>query len=261
MNVLFLGENVGKCGTDSLNKALKPLKDELKIDFTVINGEGTSMGYGIMPEHVRLLYKAGVDAVTLGEKTFFKSDMTENLGKFDRVLRPANYPEGTSGSGVKYMYAGSRKVCLINMLGMMSFQFPHLRNPYEYALDIVDKARNQTPFVFFVFHAQATAEKTSMGYLLNGKASCVIGTHTKVMTSNARILSGGTAYISDIGMCGASLGVGGFNPENEILKIRTGMGVRSKECNLRPQLQGVSVGIDDESGKAYSIETVIRDVY
>ena len=259
MNVLFLGENVGRCGTGALKYGLKTLKQDLAIDFTVINGEGTSMGYGIMSDHVKLLIKAGVDAVCLGEKSFFKIDLVDNIAKMDKVLRPANYPETVPGTGLRYFNVNDKKICIINMLGMMSFQFPHLNNPYLYAEDLVKKAKEVTPYVFFIFHAQATAEKTSMGYLLNGKASCVIGTHGKVLTSDAGILSEGTAYITDTGRCGSSLSVGGFDSEREIYKYSTAVPVHSKECLQKPQIQGVCVSFD-ETGKAQFIKTVIKDV-
>ncbi|MBR4426247.1 MAG: YmdB family metallophosphoesterase, partial [Spirochaetales bacterium] len=153
-----------------------------------------------------------------------------------------------------------RKVCIINTLGMFSFSNPHLNNPFLMAESMVEKAHAETPIVLYVFHAAATAEKMSMGRLLQGKVSAVIGTHCKVLTADAQILDGGTAYITDTGRCGASVSVGGFEPEHEIKKLRTQVMTRSHESWEKPQMQGVLVEIDESSGKALSIEPVCEDV-
>lgn len=260
MKVLFLGEIVGRCGVGVLKKALKPFRKERGIDLVIANGEGGTGGYGLGAQTAISIQHFGVDIITLGEKAFFKPDMVDNIPKRDKVLRPANYPEGVPGRGVKYCNVGGRSVCVINTLGMGNFNSPHLNNPFLFSENLVANAKAQTNFVFYVFHSSTTAEKAAMAYLLNGQASAVVGTHCKVLTSDAQILSGGTAYITDLGRCGSSMSVGGFEPESEIKHIRTQILIRSKECWEKPQMQGLLCEFDDENGKAIQVEAIKLDV-
>lgn len=256
MKVLFLGEIVGRCGTGVIKYSLKQFKEENGVDFTVANCEGVTGGFGLGFGNAQLLRHLGIDVLTLGEKAFYKIDMVENISKYDRVLRPANFPEGVPGRGVRHYSVGDKRVCVINLLGMMGFSKPHLANPFLYIESIVEKAKAETPFVFVIFHAQATAEKLTMGKLLDSKVSAVIGTHTKALTADGKILQGGTAYISDCGRCGSSDSVGGFEPQEEIKKYSTGVPVRSKECWKAPQMQGLLCEFDDTTGLAVSVKTI-----
>lgn len=260
MKVLFLGEIVGRCGIGVIKNALKAFRSKCAVDLVVANGEGATSGFGLGFQNALSLQHMGIDVLTMGEKSFFKLDMVEGISKRPSILRPANYPESVPGRGIRYVTVGERKVCIINTLGMFSFSNPHLNNPFLMAEPMVEKARSETPVVLYVFHAAATAEKMAMGRLLQGKASAVIGTHCKVLTSDSQILDGGTAYITDIGRCGASISVGGFEPEHEIRKLRTQVTTRSHESWEKPQMQGALVEIDDESGKALSITAVCEDV-
>ena len=259
MKVLFLGEVVGRCGLGVLKNALKPFKKERNIDLVIANGEGATGGFGLGVQSAVTIRNFGVDIITLGEKAFFKTDMVENIDKKDRILRPANYPDTVPGRGIKYFNVGNQTVCIINTLGMGNFNSPHLNNPFNFSENIVAKAKEQTPFVFYIFHSSTTAERVAMGYLLQGKASAVVGTHSKTLTADAQILSGGTAYITDLGLCGSSMSVGGFEPETEIKHIRTQTLVKSKECWLKPQMQGLLCEFDD-NGQAIQIETIRLDV-
>ncbi len=260
MKVLFLGEIVGKCGVGVLKKALKPFKKERGIDLVIANGEGATGGFGLGAQTAISIQHFGVDIITLGEKAFYKPDMVDNIAKRDRVLRPANYSETVPGRGIKYLNVDGKSVCVINTLGMGNFTTPHLNNPFNFAETLVANAKGQTNFIFYVFHASTTAEKVAMGFLLNGQASAVVGTHCKVLTSDGQILSGGTAYITDLGRCGSSMSVAGFDPETEIKHIRTQTMVRSKECWDKPQLQGLLCEFDDTTGKAVQVETIRLDV-
>lgn len=259
MKVLFLGEVIGRCGIGVLKNGLKPFKKERNIDLVIANGEGAAGGFGLGVQTAAIMRNFGVDFITLGEKAFFKPDMVENIDKKDRVLRPANYPDSVPGRGMRYYNVGNQSVCIINTLGMGNFNSPHLNNPFNFAENIVAKANEQTPFVFYVFHSSTTAEKVAMGYLLQGKASAVVGTHSKVLTADAQILPGETAYITDLGRCGSSLSVGGFEPETEIKHIRTQTLIKSKECWDKPQMQGLLCEFDDK-GKAIGVETIRLDV-
>lgn len=260
MKVLFLGEIVGRCGIGVIKNALKDFRRDNNVDLVVANGEGATSGFGLGFQNAISLQHMGIDVLTMGEKSFFKIDMVEGINKRSSILRPANYPETVPGRGIRYITVGEKKVCIINTLGMCNFTNPHLNNPFLSAEAIVEKAKAETPIVLYMFHASATAEKLTMGELLKGKASAVVGTHCKVLTSDARILDGGTAYITDLGRCGASMSVGGFEPEHEIKKMRTQIAVRSHESWEKPQLQGLLCTIDDETGRAIEVHTVKEDV-
>ncbi len=260
MKVLFLGEIVGRCGIGVIKNALKTYRQNHGVDLVIANGEGATSGFGLGFQNAMTLQHMGIDILTMGEKSFFKLDMVEGIAKRSSILRPANYPESVPGRGIRYVNVGDRKVCVINTLGMFGFSNPHLNNAFLMAEAMVEKAHAETPIVLYMFHAAATAEKMAMGSLLKGKASAVVGTHSKVLTADARILEGGTAYITDLGRCGASVSVGGFEPEHEIRKFRTQVQTRSHESWDKPQLQGALVDIDDSTGKAISIVTVREDV-
>ncbi len=260
MRVLFLGEIVGRCGIGVIKNALRDFRKDRGVDLVIANGEGATSGFGLGFQNAMSLQHMGIDVLTMGEKSFFKLDMVEGIAKRSSILRPANYPETVPGRGLRYLTVGERKVCIINTLGMCNFNNPHLNNPFLSAEVLVEKAKTETPIVLYSFHASATAEKITMGHLLQGKASAVVGTHSKVLTADATILEGGTAYITDLGRCGASVSVGGFEPEHEIKKLRSQVMVRSHESWEKPQLQGLLVDIDDQSGKATAIETIRMDV-
>jgi metallophosphoesterase (TIGR00282 family) len=260
MRVLFLGEIVGRCGIGVIKNALKTYRRENGVDLVIANGEGATSGFGLGFQNALSLQHMGIDVLTMGEKSFFKLDMVEGISKRSSILRPANYPEDVPGRGVRYVTVGERKVCIINTLGMCNFNNPHLNNPFLGTEALLNKIHAETNMVFYVFHASATAEKMAMGRMLQGKVSAVVGTHSKVLTADARILDGGTAYITDLGRCGASVSVGGFEPEHEIRKFRTSVQTRSHESWEKPQMQGLLVDVDDQSGKAIGVSPVRLDV-
>jgi len=260
MKVLLLGELVGRCGTGVLKHALKQYCKDNSVDMCIAGGECVTGGFGLGFANAQLLLGMGVDVLTLGEKAFYKPDMVAGIEKRNAILRPANLPEAAPGRGVRYFKVGNRRVCVINMLGMMGFQNPHPANPFLMARQVVDKARAETPFVIFIFHAQATAEKRAMAFMLDGSVGVVAGIHTKVLTSDAAIMPRGTAYITDLGRCGSFMSVGGFDPENEILKYRTGVPVKSRESFEMPRMQGMLVNLDNNTGMALDVTVVNMDV-
>jgi len=260
MNVLLLGELVGRCGTGVVKHALRQFRKDNDVDCVIAGGECVTGGFGLGYSNALLLLGMGIDVLTMGEKSFYKLDMVEGIGKKDRILRPANYPESAPGRGIMHFRTPKGTICIINMLGMMGFTNPHLNNPFPFSQSLCEKARQDTPFVIYVFHSQATAEKKSMGLLLDGKASVVAGIHTKALTGDASILPNGTAYITDLGRCGSLMSVGGFDPENEIKKFRTGIPVRSRESFASPRMQGMLVKLDDETGMALEVKTINIDV-
>ncbi len=259
IRVLFLGEIVGKPGIHTVKQALKDLKVQREIDLVIANAEGATNGFGLGKAHSMQLLKLGVDIITGGEKIYYKLDMVDFIAKNPQILRPANYPQQNPGRGVKYLTVKDQKVCVINMLGNADFPRTHLSNAFSLAQMLVDKAVEEQNIVLLHFHASTTAEKQAMGFMLDSKASAVIGTHNKVLSSDATILKGGTAYITDSGRCGSQCSVGGFDSQIEIEKHITQIPVRSRECWDRLQLVGVLVDIDDNR-KATAIECLCIDV-
>ncbi len=255
IRILFLGEIVGKPGIQTVKAALKQLREDRNIDLVVANAEGTTNGFGIGRAHSMQLQKLGVDIITGGEKIFYKLDMVEHIAKNPTILRPANYPQGVPGRGMRYAQVGDKKVYVLNLLGNSDFPRTHLANPFNYVGSLVEKAREETPLIFVQFHAATTAEKNTMAFLLDGKATAMIGTHTKVLSADARIFPKGMAMVTDNGRCGSQMSVGGFDPETEINKLITQIPARSRECWDGLELQGVLVEASDD-GTATSVEVI-----
>jgi metallophosphoesterase (TIGR00282 family) len=182
-------------------------------------------------------------------------DMVPHLSKAPYILRPQNYPYGNPGRGWSYFQVGQRKIAVINLLGQASFRRVHLHNPFLLLPELLARIRQETRIIVLDFHAATTAEKNSMFYYLEGQVSAVLGSHSKVLTADARVLQGGTAVITDTGRTGSSLSVGGLEPEIEIHKLLTQIHQHSRASWKRLELQGVLLDIDDE-GKAVSIETI-----
>lgn len=259
IRILFLGEIVGRPGIHALKDGLKTLKESQRIDFVVANGEGTTNGFGIGKNHALQIMKLGVDLITTGEKTYYKKDMVEHIGKNGHIIRPANYPAGNPGRGYRIFDIKGTKVAFITLLGNSDFPRTHVANPYLAIQALVEKLKPEAHAICLQFHASTTAEKQTMAYHVNGKISAMVGTHTKVLTSDARVLSGGTAMVTDNGHCGSIAGVGGFDPKIEIERFLTQIPSRSIESWEKLELQGVLVEID-EAGKATGIETIRQSV-
>lgn len=259
IRILFLGEIVGRPGMYAVKQGLKTLRETHRVDYVVANGEGATGGFGIGKNHALQLQKNGIDLITTGEKTYFKIDMAEHIEKNARILRPANYPSGNPGRGYRFVDIGETKVAFITLLGNSDFPHTHLANPYIGVNLLLEKIRIQTPCICVQFHASTTAEKATMAYHLDGRATAMIGTHAKVLTADARILAGCTAMITDNGRCGSTMSVGGFDPQVEIERFLTQIPSRSNESWDALELQGVIVETDP-SGKALAIETIRQPV-
>ena len=255
IRILFLGEIVGRPGIEALRAGLKTLKQECSVHFTVANGEGTTNGFGIGKNHALQLLKLGIDLITTGEKTYFKKDMVDHLAKNGKILRPANYPGGNPGRGYRIVEIEGKKVGFFTLLGNSDFPRTHLANPYIAAQALIERLKGECDALCLQFHASTTAEKQTMAYHVDGKVAAMIGTHTKVLTSDAHLLAHGTAMITDNGRCGSADSVGGFESEQEIARFLTQIPSRSQESWQALELQGVIVEID-ETGKACAVEPV-----
>jgi len=213
VKVLFLGDIVGKAGRKAVKELLPELKEKYSPDFVVANGENAAGGYGLTEKVAEELFSFGIDVLTSGNH-IWKKEFFPYLEKTSRVIRPANYGKGVPGKGFTVIEKNGIKLGVVNLEGRI-FMRP-LENPYLIGRDIASRLRQETPLILVDFHAEATSEKIGLGYYLNGLVSAVIGTHTHVQTSDARILSSGTAYISDAGMCGAVESVIGMKLEQAI---------------------------------------------
>jgi hypothetical protein len=254
---LYLGEIVGKAGVYCVKTVLPEIKQELGVDFVIANGEGTTGGFGIGKNHSIYLRKLGIDAITAGEKIYYKKDMVPHIAKAPYILRPANYPPSNPGRGWHVFEVGSQKVGVVVLLGQSGFPRVHLSNPFTFLPQLVSRVKQETDIVIVDFHAATTAEKYSLFYHADGTVSAVIGSHTKVLTADEQILEGGTGVISDTGRTGSALSVGGLDPEIEIQKFLTQIPERSKDYWSDLQLQGVFFDIN-EKGKSGRIERIVR---
>ncbi|MCB5231248.1 MAG: TIGR00282 family metallophosphoesterase [Sphaerochaetaceae bacterium] len=259
IRILFLGETVGRPGIEALKKALKDLKEEAKVDFVVANGEGATGGFGIGKNHALQLLNLGINVITTGEKTYYKKEMVEHIATNSRILRPANYPAKNPGRGFRVFKVGETRVAIITLLGNSDFPRTHLANPFIAVSSIIEKIKSDSDAIVVQFHASTTAEKQTMAAYLDGKVAAVIGTHSKILTADAKILEHKTAMITDNGRCGSALSVGGFESKTEIERFITQVPSRSLEVYDNLELQGVIVEID-EFGKAQNIETIRHPV-
>ncbi|MDQ3671664.1 MAG: YmdB family metallophosphoesterase, partial [Actinomycetota bacterium] len=227
----------------------------LGVDACVLNGENAADGIGITPRLADRLLAAGADAITLGNHAFRRSEIGPYIESSDRVIRPANASKNTPGRGLTVVpTSNGARLAVINVLGSL-FLDP-ATSMFEVVDDLVDQAVRETPLVLVDVHAEATSEKVALARWLDGKVTAVVGTHTHVQTSDARILAKGTAFITDAGMTGPHDSVIGVVPELAIRRMRTGMPVRFETAQGDVRIEGALIDCDSESGKASAIEPV-----
>lgn len=253
--ILILGEIVGKAGIAAIKNSLEEIKEKYKADYVIANGEGATNGFGLGKIHSIQLGKLGVDLLTGGEKLFFKPDLVEFISNVGFIIRPLNYPPQTPGKSVRNVNINDKRYLIISLQGNALLNRQSIQNAFisiDGYLRKVEKEDNK-PNVVVIFHAATTAEKATMKHFLDGRASAIIGTHTKVMTADGCISDKGTAYITDNGRVGSFMSVGGLDPEVEIRKYITQLPARSKDALDDVRVQGVLVDIDDESGRAIEL--------
>lgn len=219
MNILIIGDIVGTSGVNKVKEILPKIIKEEKIDFVIANGENSADGMGITSKIFKDLMLAGVNVITMGNHTWGKKDIF-NIIDNKNIIRPANYPRDVVGKGYGIYECKDKKIAVINLIGRASMNVLS-ENPFIIANDIVDKIKDDVDVIIVDFHAEATAEKIAMGYYLDGKVTCVFGTHTHVATADETILENGTAYITDIGMTGPKKSVIGMDVEASIKRFVT----------------------------------------
>jgi metallophosphoesterase (TIGR00282 family) len=253
-SLLFVGDVVASAGRRALRALLPALREELEADFVVVNGENAAGGVGITPKTADDLFDAGADVITLGNHTYRHRDVYRYLDEHPRIVRPANFLPSQPGRGTCVVERDGASLGVVNLSGNL---FMNAARPafveVEAALGAVERADH----VLVDMHAEATSEKVAMGWHLDGRVTAVVGTHTHVPTNDARILPGGTAYITDVGMTGARGGVIGVVKEGSIEHLRTQMPVRYDAAEDDPWLNAVLVRCG-ASRRATSIEPVLR---
>jgi 2',3'-cyclic-nucleotide 2'-phosphodiesterase len=255
MRLLFIGDVVGGVGRRTLEGLLPGLRDRYQPDFVVVNGENSAGGLGITEKIARdWLDQAGVHAITLGNHAYKHRDVYEFLDRDARIVRPANYPRGNPGRGYTVVESPAGRLGVINLSGTVFLDAA--RSPFSEVDAILAELRDKTDWILVDFHAEATSEKVAMGWHLDGRVTACLGTHTHVPTADFRVLPGGTAYISDVGMTGPRGGVIGVKREQALERFTTMMPVKFETSDQDPWLNGVAIEADS-SGKAVSIDQVL----
>ena len=250
--VLAVGDVVGAPGMERIRGKLRQLKRRTGADFVIVNGENASV-VGITPAQAEDILDAGADAITLGNHSFAKREITSYLDDCSRILRPANYAPQVPGRGWQTFETKFGDVAVIDLIGRCNMDYGP-DNPFLLVEKILKQV--EAKFIFVEIHAEATSEKLAIGYLLDGRVSAVWGTHTHVPTADARVLPKGTGYVTDLGMTGPRDSVLGIRPELSIAKFRGDLTERYRWADGPTKLEGVLFTIDSATGKCLRAERV-----
>jgi len=255
MNILFIGDIVGRPGRELVRRGLRPLVEHHAVDLVIANVENAAAGFGITREIGDDFLKWGVDVMTSGNHIWDKKEALEYIGAEPRLLRPANYPAGVPGRGTYVARTRTGEaVGVINAMGrvfMLNIDDPFAAVPHE-----VEAMRHWARVIIVDFHAEATSEKVAMGWHLDGKVTAVLGTHTHVQTADERVLPNGTAYITDAGMTGPHDSIIGMEREAALGRFLNGMPAKFEPATGNPRLNGVLIAADASSGRATLITRI-----
>lgn len=257
IKILFLGDIIGAPGRRAVIEMLPGLKEELALDFIIVNGENAAAGRGITSKIAIDLLRAGVAVITTGDHVWDQKETAFYIQTEPRLLRPINYPEGTPGQGSIVLETAKGKIGVIDVQGR-TFMLPILENPFTRIDAEVARMREETPVIFVDVHAETTSEKIAMGRFLDGRVSAVCGTHTHTQTADERIFPGGTAFLCDAGMCGPIDSVLGREIQPIIQRFITNMPVNFPVAEGEVRLHGMLVEVDENTGKALAVERFMR---
>ena len=253
MKILFLGDIVGKVGRRTVANNLEKLIKKYQVDFVIANGENTTHGKGLIEKHYYELLDDGVDAITLGNHYLSKDKLLDYIDDADALIRPLNISKRIGGEGSRLFEINGVKVRVTNVLGT-AFMKEEVSSPYYSLKSLIDSLDNEDSIHIVDYHAEATGEKMCFGYAFDGLVSAVLGTHTHVQTNDAKILKNGTAFISDVGMCGAANGVLGFEKDSVMRVTMFGEKGRFEfDDNDQGLLNAVVLDIDEVTKKAREI--------
>ncbi len=258
MRLLFLGDVVGRSGRNAVAATLPGLRERMKLDFVVVNGENAAGGFGITEPILLDLLDSGADVVTLGNHAFDQKEALVFIERHERLLRPINFPPGTPGRGAGlYKARNGADVLVLNAMGRVFMA--ELDCPFR-AVDRELTAcglKRGADAIVIDFHAEATSEKQALGHFADGRASLVIGTHTHAPTADERVLPGGTAFMTDVGMCGDYNSVVGMDREEPLNRFLTKIPRERFEPALGPAtISGLAVEVSDETGLAVGVKSL-----
>jgi metallophosphoesterase (TIGR00282 family) len=254
VRLLFVGDIVGSPGRHAVETLLPGLRERHEPDFVVVNGENSAGGLGITERIARALYRAGADAITLGNHAYRHAEVYDFLDRDEAIVRPANYPKGNPGRGYTVIERDGARLAVVNLSGTVFLDAA--RSPFAEVDAILSELRGRADHVLVDFHAEATSEKVAMGWYLDGRVTACVGTHTHVPTADARVLPGGTAYITDVGMTGPRGGVIGVQKELAVRRFVTQMPVKFETATDDPWLNAVLIDAGDD-GRATAIEQLL----
>jgi len=255
MNILFIGDIVGRPGRELVRRGLRGLVQHHDVDLVIANVENAAAGFGLTRDIGDSLVDAGVDVMTSGNHIWDKKEVLEYMPAEPRLLRPANYPAGAPGRGSYVAQTGDgRAVGVVNIMGRVFML--QIDDPFAVVLREIEAIRHRTRVIIVDFHAEATSEKTAMGWHLDGKVTAVLGTHTHVQTADERILPHGTAYLTDAGMTGPHDSIIGMDKEPSLARFLTGMPVKFEPAAGNARLNGALIEADDKTGRATRITRV-----
>src|SRR5262245_26471933 len=257
MRLLFIGDVVGRPGREALAAAMPELRAERLPDLIVVNGENSAGGVGITKETGDEIFAAGADVITLGNHTYRHREAYPYLESEQRVLRPINFPDANPGHGQTTVEAADMRVAVVSLSGQMHLQVE--RSPFPAIDDLLDSLRGAVDAMVVDFHAELTSEKVAMGWYLDGRVAAVLGTHTHVPTADGRVLPGGTAHMTDVGMTGSRAGVIGVRREQALEAFRTQMPVRFDTADEDVWVMGAAVEIGDD-GLTRGIDQILVPV-
>lgn len=262
LHVLAVGDAIGRPGRNAIKKVVPRWRRDGRADFVIANGENIAGGKGITNDTANELFVAGIDVITTGNHVWANKDVFKFIDSSERVLRPANMAVGMDvpGRGFGIFDSGDSgfRIAVVNLQGRVFMEA--IDCPFRTATCILQQIREQTSIIFIDFHAEATSEKAAMGWYLDGKVTCVFGTHTHVVTADERLLHNGTAYITDIGMTGAYDSIIGVKPDSVIDRFVRSLPARHEVAEQNVKLSGILVTVDPMTGKAVAIERVLEQL-
>ncbi len=254
MKILAVGDIIGETGIKELKSKLKKIREAENIDFVIVNGENSAEGMGITEKNFNDIISQNVDVVTMGNHTWGKKDIFKFINH-PKLIRPANYSKGVVGKGYGIYECKNKKIAVINLIGRVYMNVLS-ENPFSIAKNIISKIQDNVDIIIVDFHAEATGEKITLGYYLDGMVTAIFGTHTHVQTADEKILPKGTAYISDIGMTGAKNSALGMDISVAIKRFETSLPERYKVASGEGMLNGVIYDIDEKTDKVKTIKRI-----
>ncbi len=254
MRAMFIGDVVGKPGRKGLAATLPGLRTEHLPDLVIVNGENAGGGVGITPETADELFELGADAITLGNHAYRHREIYGYLESERRIVRPANFPQANPGRGWMIADAAGMRVAVVNLSGQLHMTVE--RSPFPVADELLQELDGRADAVIVDFHAELTSEKVAMGWHLDGRVAAVLGTHTHVPTADGRVLPGGTAHMTDVGMTGSRAGVIGVKREQALSGFRNQMPIRFDSATEDVWVMGALIEVGDD-GLARAISQIL----